>query len=55
MLFFDEATSSLDSATEREINNALEELSNRHEELTLIIIAHRESSLTFCDRIIDLK
>ena len=55
VLFFDEATSSLDSVTEREINQALEELSDKHEELTLIIIAHRESSLTFCDRIIELK
>ena len=54
VLFFDEATSSLDSVTEREINQALEELSDKQEELTLIIIAHRESSLTFCDRIIEL-
>lgn len=54
VLFFDEATSSLDSVTENEINKALEELSENHRELTLIIISHRESSLGFCDRIIDL-
>ena len=54
VLFFDEATSSLDSATEREINDALKELSENHRELTLVIIAHRESSLEFCDRIISL-
>ena len=54
VLFFDEATSALDSNTEQEINAALQELSDTHKELTMIIIAHRESSLTFCDRIIDL-
>lgn len=55
VLFFDEATSALDSHTEQEINAALQELSDTHKELTMIIIAHRESSLTFCDRIIDLE
>ena len=54
VLFFDEATSSLDSATEKEITEAIRELSDNHRELTLILIAHRESSLAFCDRIIDL-
>lgn len=54
VLFFDEATSSLDSKTESEINRTLEALSSQHRELTLIIIAHRESSLAFCDRIFDL-
>ena len=55
VLFFDEATSALDSNTEQEINAALQTLSETHKELTMIIIAHRESSLTFCDRIIDLE
>jgi len=54
VLFFDEATSSLDAATEKEITDAIRELSDNHRELTLIIITHRESSLTFCNRIIDL-
>ena len=54
VLFFDEATSALDSNTEQEINAALQELSDTHKELTMIIIAHRETSLTFCDRIIEL-
>ena len=54
LLFFDEATSALDNKTEQEINHALETLSLQHRELTLIIIAHRESSLAFCDRIFDL-
>ena len=55
VLFFDEATSALDSHTEKEINAALQELSDTHKELTMIIIAHRETSLGFCDRIIDLN
>ena len=54
VLFFDEATSSLDSATEKEITEAIRELSDNYRELTLILITHRESSLTFCTRIIDL-
>jgi ABC-type multidrug transport system fused ATPase/permease subunit len=54
VLFFDEATSALDNKTEQEINHALEILSRQHRELTLIVIAHRESSLAFCDRIFDL-
>lgn len=54
VLFFDEATSALDNKTEQEINHALEKLSLQHRELTLIVIAHRESSLTFCNRIFDL-
>ena len=54
VLFFDEATSALDSKTEQEINHALERLSREHKELTLIVIAHRESSLAFCDRIFEL-
>lgn len=55
VLFFDEATSALDNHTEQEINQALQDFSNRHKELTMIIIAHRESSLTFCDRIVEVK
>lgn len=54
VLFFDEATSALDSHTEQEINLALQELSANHKELTMIIIAHRESSLTFCDRVVEI-
>lgn len=54
VLFFDEATSSLDSRTEQEINRALKRLSDTCHELTLIIIAHRESSIAFCDRILDM-
>lgn len=55
VLFFDEATSALDTATEQEITAAIRNLSDTHRELTILMIAHRESSLTFCDRIINLE
>lgn len=53
-LFFDEATSSLDNRTESEINRAIADLAATNRRLTLVVIAHRESSLDFCDRIITL-
>ncbi len=52
VLFFDEATSSLDTQTEKEITDAISSLSGKG--LTMIIIAHRESSLVGADRIINL-
>lgn len=55
ILFFDEATSSLDNKTEENINNAIHNLSLKNSSLTIIIIAHRESSLEYCDRIIRLE
>lgn len=54
-LFFDEATSSLDSATEQNINRAIEQLSTSNKNLTIVIVAHRDSSLDYCDRIITLE
>jgi len=51
VLFLDEATSALDSQTERDVIKSLESL---HKDLTLIMIAHRISSLQFCDAIIVL-
>ena len=55
VLFFDEATSSLDNDTEQNINTAIEHLSQNNKELTIIVIAHRESSLDYCDRIVTLE
>lgn len=55
ILFFDEATSSLDNKTEENINNAIQRLSHQNSSLTIVIIAHRESSLEYCDRIITLE
>lgn len=54
VLFFDEATSSLDDRTEEGINRSIEELSEGNRDLTIVVIAHRESSLGYCDRIIDI-
>jgi ABC-type multidrug transport system fused ATPase/permease subunit len=55
VLFFDEATSALDSATEQSINQAIVELAKADQALTIVVIAHRESSLEYCDRVITLK
>ena len=54
-LFFDEATSALDSQTEQSINQAIVELAKANQALTIVVIAHRESSLEYCDRVITLK
>ena len=54
VLFFDEATSSLDNRTEEEVNRSIASLSARNRELTLVVIAHRESSLEYCDRILTI-
>lgn len=49
VLIFDEATSALDSKTEEEITNSIRALGE--EDLTVIIIAHRYTSLKYCDHI----
>ena len=54
VLFFDEATSSLDNRTEEEVHRSIAELSARNRELTLVVIAHRDSSLEYCDRILNI-
>ena len=54
ILLFDEATSSLDNNTEQNINRAIERLSSENSTLTIVVIAHRDSSLDYCDRIIRL-
>lgn len=52
VLIFDEATSSLDSVTEKAVMGAIENL-NRN--LTIMIIAHRLTTLQYCDRIVRLE
>jgi ABC-type nitrate/sulfonate/bicarbonate transport system ATPase subunit len=55
VLLLDEATSALDNATEREVNETLIELKRTYERLTILSIAHRESSLAYSDRVITLE
>ena len=51
LLVFDEATSALDTATEQAVMEAIEGLRS---ELTIVMIAHRLSTLERCDRVIQL-
>jgi ATP-binding cassette, subfamily B, bacterial PglK len=52
VLVMDEATSALDSETEREIVEEIERLKGKK---TMIVIAHRLTTLQHCDRIYELK
>ena len=52
VIIFDEATSALDSETERSVMQSIQELDK---ELTIIIIAHRLSTLKDCTKIIELS
>jgi len=51
VIIFDEATSSLDSATEKSVMASIDALSS---ELTMLIIAHRTSTLANCSDIVEL-
>ncbi|MEL0037072.1 MAG: ATP-binding cassette domain-containing protein, partial [Gammaproteobacteria bacterium] len=51
VIILDEATSALDNNTEREVMKAIEELSD---DLTLIIVAHRLTTLKGCTQIVEL-
>jgi ABC-type multidrug transport system fused ATPase/permease subunit len=52
ILIFDEATSALDNDTE---NMVMEAINNLSKDLTIIIIAHRLSTLKECDQIYEIK
>jgi ATP-binding cassette, subfamily B, bacterial PglK len=52
VLVMDESTSSLDVETEKEI---IEEIQNLRGMKTLIVIAHRMSTIQHCDRIYHIK
>ncbi|WP_035571005.1 peptidase domain-containing ABC transporter [Halonatronum saccharophilum] len=52
ILVLDEATSNLDTATERAIHNTVEDISQG---ITTIIIAHRLSTIMQCDKIVVLE
>jgi len=48
IILFDEATSALDNETQKEISNAIDNLKG---EYTILIVAHRLSTVIDCDRI----
>ncbi|WP_217650706.1 ABC transporter ATP-binding protein [Spirulina major] len=52
VIVFDEATSALDNATEREVMAAIDGLSG---EFTIILIAHRLSTVERCDHVVELE
>lgn len=52
LLVLDEATSALDNETEESVMTSIE---NLHDDLTIIIVAHRLSTLKKCDFIVNLK
>jgi ABC-type multidrug transport system fused ATPase/permease subunit len=52
VIVFDEATSALDNDTERDVMQAIESLGD---ELTILIVAHRLSTLKNCDQIVELS
>ena len=52
VLILDEATSALDSETEKSVMSAVEGLGS---DLTIIMIAHRLSTLEYCDKVFEIK
>jgi ATP-binding cassette, subfamily B, bacterial PglK len=52
VIIFDEATSALDSDTEQTVMDAVDGL---HKDLTVLIIAHRLTTLKNCDLIVELE
>ena len=52
VIIFDEATSSLDNKTEY---NVMEQISKLYDEITIVIIAHRLSTLNGCDLIVEIE
>ena len=52
VIIFDEATSALDNDTERAVMEAIESLSD---ELTVIIVAHRLTTLKHCTEVVELE
>lgn len=48
ILFMDEATSALDNETEQAVNDAIQGLNG---EITIVIIAHKESAIGLCNKV----
>ncbi|MBP9855831.1 MAG: ABC transporter ATP-binding protein [Candidatus Pacebacteria bacterium] len=55
LIIFDEATSSLDSLTEKEITDTIKHISSQRPELTTVMIAHRLSTISHADTIYVLE
>lgn len=55
VLLLDEATSALDRETEREVNEAVVSLRRTRPQLTILCIAHHDSALALCDRVLCLE
>ncbi len=55
ILIFDEATSSLDSLTEKEITQTIQNIENIHPNMITILVAHRLSTVAHADRIYVLE
>ena len=55
VLLLDEATSALDNETEKEVNETLQQLKHTYSQMTILSIAHRDSSLAYCDRVITIE
>jgi ABC-type bacteriocin/lantibiotic exporter with double-glycine peptidase domain len=51
VIIFDEATSALDSHTEEAVMSAIENLGR---DLTILVIAHRITTLSICDEVVEL-
>lgn len=54
ILIFDEATSALDSNSEHLVQQSIEELAN-DSSITIIVVAHRLSTVINCDRLYVMK
>ncbi len=52
ILVMDEATSNLDPNTEKIVENAIRSLDRK---MTIIVISHRESTISSCDRVLTLE
>lgn len=54
VLLLDEATSALDNMAEERINATIATLRKEIKGLTILSIAHRDSSLSYCDKVLEL-
>ncbi len=55
LIIFDEATSSLDSITEKEISETIREIGRTRPDLMVVLVAHRLSTVSHADRLYVLE